>query len=324
MKLSSPTPAKWKLVLAFAAIYLFWGTSYLAIRYAVETIPPLFMMGIRHLAAGTVLFVWSRARERERVEGSQWPPAIIAGALFFLGCHGLLAWAEQHVASGLAGLLFATMPFWVVLLAWIRPGGRAPGKRVIFGLLLGLGGISLLVSPAELAGSGTADFVSAAALVLAALSWAGGTVYLQRARRPTSLALATAMQLLAGGGMLVAAGLLAGEGARLGAGSVSLASLLSLGFLIVFGSLTAFTVYNWLLRVSTLARVSTTGYVTPVVAVFIGWGMGSEPVNLRVLLATGIIVTAVAIIVTQRARPAGLARQESAIQPGEGILTREV
>lgn len=293
---------RWLVVAAFGAIYFFWGSAYLFIRFAIETIPPLLMSGAQHVAAGALLYAWAHRRGSAPPERFHWMAAAITGALMILIGVGGLAWGEQRVASGLAALLIATDALWIVVLDWLSGGSARPGKAVWAGMLFGIAGIALLAAPGEIAGGGQVDVTGAAVLLLASFSWAAGSIYSRRARLPASLHLTTAMQMLLGGAMQIVAGLALGEWARLEISRVSLLSLLSLGYLVVFGSVLGFTAYIWLLRVTTAARVSTYAYVNPIVAVFLGWAVASEPLNLRTLLAAAVIVTAVVLAITYRER----------------------
>lgn len=285
-----------KLVAAFAAIYLIWGSTYLGIRFAIETIPPLLMMGARNFLAGVLLYAWMRTRGAAPPDRRHWAAALATGALLFLADHGLLAWAEQRVPSGLAALLSATLPFSMVLIA------RAAGKesklagRVIGGLCIGLAGVALLVGPDALFHGGPTDIVGCSAILLGTIAWSAGSVYGRVARLPESPALSAGMQMIAGGGALLGAGLLFGEGARFHAAEVSARSLLSFGYLILFGSVVAFTAYIWLLGVASPARVATYAYVNPVVALLLGWALAGEPIGARTWVAAAVILAGVALV----------------------------
>jgi drug/metabolite transporter (DMT)-like permease len=298
-KLLPAKPPRWRVVTAFAAVYLIWGSTYLAIRIAIETMPPFLMAGVRFLIAGALLYAWIRWRGTPRPARSHWLAATLVGGLLLLGGNGGVVWAEQRVPSGLTALLIATVPLWMVLLNWLRPGGVKPSNGVISGLTLGFIGITLLVGPGELAGGNHVDSLGAAVLIFASLLWAAGSLYSRRAQLPTSPLLATAMEMLAGGALLLTAGLLAGEWTRFAPSALSLRSWLALSYLIVFGALIGFTAYIWLLRVSTPARASTYAYVNPVVAILLGWAFAGEPLTARTLLAAAIIVAAVVVITMQ-------------------------
>jgi drug/metabolite transporter (DMT)-like permease len=295
--LSSPA----QIVLGFAAIYLIWGSTYLGIRYAVETIPPLLMMGVRHFVAGALVYAWVRLRGTPAPNLTQWGYAVIAGVFLFLGGHGVLAWAEQKVPSGLAALLCATLPLWTVLLARMDRSEGKLGIRAWAGLLLGFAGVALLIGPSAL--GRRLDLLAAGAVLSSALLWAVGTSYTRAVRMPTSTVLSAAMQMVSGGAMLLIIGVLTGEAAQIQVAAITLRSLLSLAYLIVFGSIIAFTVYIWLLTVSPPSRISTYAYVNPVVAVLLGWAVAGEALGVRTLAATAIILAGVALVSTRRKQP---------------------
>lgn len=292
------SPSQLKVGAAFAAVYLIWGSTYLAIRFAIETMPPLFMAGVRYLIAGAVLYAWMRLRGTPPAARYHWVSAAIVGGLLLLGGNGGVVWAEQRVPSGLTALMITTVPLWMALLSWFRPNGLRPSRVVAVGLLVGFAGVALLVGPGELAGGSHIDLLGATVLILAALSWAAGSLYSRHARFPHSALLATAMEMLAGGALLLLAGSVAGEWARLDLEAVSLKSTLAFIYLIVFGSLVGFSAYIWLLRVTTPARVSTYAYVNPVVAVFLGWALAGEPLTPRTGIAAAIIIGAVVLLTT--------------------------
>ncbi|HLH06975.1 MAG TPA: EamA family transporter [Terriglobales bacterium] len=290
--ISKPNPVTF--LLAFAAIYLVWGSTFLAIRFAVKTLPPLVMMGTRHLIGGGILLGWMLRRKDARPEPRLWLAAIFSGAFCFLGCHGLLAWAELRVPSGLAALLAATLPIWMVLLARARGHENELTPKVLVGIALGLSGVAILV-PFSVRGSGRAEFVSAMAIVAGEVLWAVGAIYSRGVKTRTPLTSFAAMQMVAGGAMLFALGLLFGEGSRVHLADFTPLAVVSLLFLIFFGSLLTFTAYTWLLQVSSPAVVSTHSYVNPVVAVFLGWTLAGEKVTARTMLGAGIILASVAL-----------------------------
>lgn len=295
-------PAPLAVAAAFAAIYLIWGSTYLGIRVAIETIPPFLMAGTRFLVPGAVLYAWARWRGAARPSGAQWRAAATIGALLLLGGNGGVTWAEQRVPSGVTCLLITTVPIWMVVLESLRPGGSPPHRRVLVGTALGFAGLAILLGPEQILGGGRIDFVGAGVLVLASLSWSVGSLASRRAELPASAALATAMEMLAGGALLAALGIATGEPARLDPRAVTGRSAAALAYLSVFGSLVALSAYIWLLKVSTPARVSTYAYVNPVVAVLLGAAVAGEPLTPRVGLAAMVILAAVALVVTSRAR----------------------
>jgi len=304
-----------QVLLGFAAIYLIWGSTYLGIRYAVETIPPLLMMGVRHFVAGAVVYGWVRRRGTPAPDLKQWGFAAIAGVFLFLGGHGVLAWAEQRVPSGLAALLCATLPLWTVLLSRIDRSEGKLGLRAWLGLLLGFAGVAVLIGPGTLGQH--LDLFAAGGALSSALFWAMGTSYTRAVRMPTSTALSAAMQMVSGGAMLLVSGLLAGEAARVHLAALTMKSVLSLAYLIVFGSIIAFTVYVWLLTVSSPSRISTYAYVNPVVAVLLGWALAGEQLGVRTLAATAIILAAVALVNTRRKRAAEVRQMPAIEEPCE-------
>jgi len=297
----TPPFARWSVLLAFAAIYLIWSSTYLAIRFAIETLPPYVMTGTRFLTAGALMYAWTRLRGAPPPTPIQWRSAALIGALMLLGGMGSVAWAEQRITSGMAALLVTTMPFWIVLLDWARGGGR-PGGRVVFGLLLGFGGVAVLLGPGELFGGPATDLTGAGAVLGAAVCWAAGSLYSRGAELPRSPFLGVGMEMLAGGVLLLAVATLRGEWDGLAPDAVSLASLLAWGYLTVFGSLIAFTAYIWLLKVVPAARVATYAYVNPLLAVLLGWALAGEPLTSQTLIAAPAIVGAVVLINTARQR----------------------
>ncbi|OZC02711.1 EamA family transporter [Rubricoccus marinus] len=286
---------------AFAALYIIWGSTYLGIRFAIETMPPFTMAGIRFLAAGAMLYGWSRARGAAAPSRPQWRTAVVVGALLLLGGNGGVTWAEQRIPSGVAALLIASTPMWMVILDWLRPGGTRPGWAVELGLLVGLVGMFLLVGPSSLGGQ-TVDGLGALAVGGAALSWAIGSIYQRRAPKADSTLLNVGMQMLAGGTLLLVFGLALGE--RLSPEAVSLKSGLSLAYLVFIGAIVGYSAYVWLLKVSTAAKASTYAYVNPIVAVLLGWALAGEPLGPRVIASGVTVVLAVALITTAKAVPA--------------------
>jgi drug/metabolite transporter (DMT)-like permease len=293
-----------RLIAAFAAVYVIWGSTYLAIRFAVQTLPPLLMASARFVIAGLIVLLWARFRDGEpwprRIE---WRIGLISGALLLLGGNGGVSWAEQRVPSGIAALLVAVVPVFMVLLEWLRPGGTRPRAAVFVGVGLGLAGLVLLVGPGALRGGG-GDVVGPLVLVLASLSWAAGSLYTKFTPSSASGTMATGAQMLAGGLALLAAAIVAGEPAQLDLAHVSTSSLVSFLYLLTFGSLIGFTAYVYLLAHTTAAKAATYAYVNPVVAVLLGWAIGHEAVTSRTVLAAAVILAGVAIItITRDTRP---------------------
>jgi drug/metabolite transporter (DMT)-like permease len=286
-------PSRMQLVAGFAAIYVLWGSTYLGIRFAVETIPPFLMAGTRHLVAGAILYAFARRRGAAPPSLRNWKAAAGIGALLLLGGNGLVSWAEQRVASGPAALIVASVPIWMVLLSAAQEHRRPPAA-VLGGLALALAGIALLVLPNG--GGRAVELLPAGALLIAALSWSVGSLWSRRAPLPKSTLLATAMEALAGGAALWIAGLAGGEGASLHVSAITARSALALAYLIVAGSILGFSAYVWLLTVSTPDRVSTYAFVNPIVAVTLGVLLAGERLTPRIALASAVIVGAVALI----------------------------
>lgn len=294
-----PTTAR--LVLAFGAVYLIWGSTYLAIRFAIEGIPPFLMAGVRFLVAGAILYGWFRGRGEAAPGPRQWRAAAIAGGLLLLGGNGLLSWAEQHVPSGIAALLVATVPLWMVWLAGRGVHGVRTGARELGGLVSGLLGVGLLLvpSPEALANVGTDPrgfLLGASAVLVGSFLWAAGSVYSRRAPLPPRPLYATGVTMLAGGALLLAVGVARGELGALDPAAVTPRSVLALLYLVVLGSLVAFSAYTWLLRVAAPALVGTYAYVNPVVAVLLGWALAGEPLDARTAIGASIVLASVAVV----------------------------
>lgn len=288
--------SKAQLIAAFAATWLIWGSTYLGIRFAIETMPPFLMAGSRFLIAGGIILVWARWRTGERTSPAQWRSAAIIGTLLLMGGNGAVTWAEQRVPSGVAALMVAITPCLIVLLDWLRPRGTRPTGQTVAGLVLGLAGVALLIGPDSLLGGGRIDPLGAAVLFAGSLSWSSGSIYARHAPAPRAPLLFTGMQMLCGGTVLTLAGLLAGEAGRVDLAGISLKSFLSFAYLIVFGAIVGYTAYIWLMRVTTPARATTYAYVNPVVAVLLGWMFAGESLTGRMLVAAAVIIAGVALI----------------------------
>jgi drug/metabolite transporter (DMT)-like permease len=282
---------------SFFAVYVIWGSTYFAIRIGLESFPPLLLAGTRHIGAGVILYLLFR-KSGTRPTKVQWVTAAITGVLLLFGGNGGVCWAEQSVPSGITALLVATVTLWMVLVDWLRPGGRKPSARVLVGIVIGFAGLLILVGPAHLGNSGRVNLVGAVVLVLASLSWACGSLYSKHGSLPSSPLLGAGMQALCGGTALWIVGLLAGEGARFHLASVTPRAWLAAAYLVVFGSCIGFSAYLYILKKSTAARVATYAFVNPIVALLIGWGFGAEGLSGRTLLAGAIILTAVVLVIT--------------------------
>jgi len=289
-----------QIVAAFASIYLIWGSTYLAIRYAVETIPPFLMGGIRFLVSGGMLYLWARTRGAPRPTRLHWRNAVIAGGFLLLGGNGAVVWAEQFVPSGLTALLVSILPFWLVIIEWVRPPRRRPSGAVLVGLVLGFIGIIVLVGPSDIRGHGIVSPLGALVLILGSLSWAIGSFWSRDAELPESGLLTTGMEMLGGGALLLIVGALTGEFSHFDIHGISNASAIGLLYLITFGSLLGFTSYIWLLDKVSPARLGTYAYINPIVAVLLGWAIAGEKLSLRTGVAAAIVICAVALITTAR------------------------
>ena len=287
--------------LALGSVYVIWGSTYLAIAVAIRTLPPLLMAAIRFLIAGGLLYAFAiRRGDRggDRPTGRQWLGALVIGGLLLLGGNGGVVWAEQHVPSGIAALLIALVPLWMALVDRLVNGQRL-ARQAIVGLVVGFGGLVLLVGGP----GGRFNLAGIFVLLGASLSWAIGSIYQRAVRFPARALVGIAMEMLGGGLLLGVAGIVAGELGQLHLARVSSESLVGLAYLIVFGSWIGFSAYLWLLRVAPVSLVGTYAYVNPVVAVFLGWWILSEPITLRTVGAAAVILAGVALIVTARAIP---------------------
>lgn len=289
------SPRRGQVAAAFMLVYVLWGSTYLGIRFAIETLPPFLMAGTRHLTAGALLYTWNRLRGAPPPSCREWLAAGVIGALLLFGGNGLVTWSEQRVPSGVAALIVASVPLWMALIDGLQQR-RIPAARVLAGVALGLGGLALLIAPGGREAE-RVDSLGAAALVLAALSWVGGSLLSRRIRFSSATSLVTALEMIAGGVLLELAGVARGEPSQVHLREASVRSLLAFGYLVIFGSLVAFSAYMWLLKVSTPARVSTYAYVNPVVAVLLGWAFAGESLTARIGLSALVIVGAVALII---------------------------
>ena len=294
---------KFRIAVAMLAIYLVWGSTYLAIRFAVETIPPFIMAGTRYLLPGLLLMVWRRLAGDPAPTRRQWLSGAIVGLFLLLGGNGLVSWAEQRVESGIAALIIGTVPIWMVIFDAVLTRIR-PRWQVIMGLLTGFGGIIFLIGPESLFGQHPRyDLLGIGVLVLAAFLWAIGSIYSRDADLPRSPLLGTSIEMLAGSVGLYIASLLTGEWKTFNVGAVSQQSVLGLLYLIVLGTLVGFVAYTWLLRNAPISLVSTYAYVNPLVAILLGNWLVQEPLNWEVALAAAIIIGSVVLINSFRRKP---------------------
>ena len=282
-------------LLSYAAIYVIWGSTFLAIRLAIDSIPPLLMMGARCVAAGALLVLWAAVRG-ERTGWVAWRHAAIAGVLMFACTYGGLAWAEERIASGVAALLVATVPLWMTVFKW---AGRrfTPSRGTIAGLALGFGGVALLVWRGL---SPSMALIPAAVILLGEITWAAGALYARPPRLPDNVALNAGMPLLTGGVALVAASYGTHELQHFNPHAVSMVSLAALLYLIIFGSIVAFSAYAWLMQVAPASRVSTHAYVNPLIAVALGGAVGGEPFTPAIAASSLVIAAGVAVVLAAK------------------------
>jgi drug/metabolite transporter (DMT)-like permease len=298
------SPSRPALIAAFATIYLVWGSTYLGIRVAMETIPLFAMAGSRFVIAGTLLFTWVRLRGARAPTARQWAINVVIGTFLLLGGNGLVVWAEQFIPSGLTALLIGIGPLFIVLTEWAWPGGTRPTALTAAALLLGFAGVTWLAAPWENAGAGGLHIPGVVALLLACVFWAIGSIYSRHAKHGADPLVASSLQMLGGGTALLVAAWLHGDFTRLDFAHISARSWGAFTYLVGIGSLVGFSTFVWLMKNCPPARVATYAYVNPIVAVFLGWIFLGEPITSRTLVAAAIIVAAVAIITIQKNPPA--------------------
>ena len=284
------------IVAAFAAIYLIWGSTYLAIRLGVATVPPFLMAGVRFLVAGLAFMAWAKYRRAARPTARDWLTTGIIGVLMATGGNGLVTWAMQTVQSGLAALLVSMVPFWVVMVDWLKPQGRRPTTRVVVGLVLGFTGVALLINPGDV-GMREIDAFGALTIVLASMLWASGSIYSRHAPQPTSQALSSGMQMFGGGVVLLGLSAATGEVAQLEWASVSNTALAGWVYVTVLGSV-AYGSYLWLLKASTPTKAATYAYVNPVIALILGYLVADESLSPRTIGCSALVVLAVLMVVS--------------------------
>jgi drug/metabolite transporter (DMT)-like permease len=298
---AAPTPTRLKLALAFAAIYVIWGSTYLAIRFAVDTLPPFLMAGMRFITAGGILFAITARGRLRGVGWRQWGAATIVGACMFLGGNGLLSWAEQGIDSGVAALVIASIPVWLMVLEWLS-GGRRPTPRAVLGVVIGMVGVAILVLPGQRSAEVRGGPLEFGALIAASISWSIGSLYMRRAPLPSHSGLTTSMQMLGGGFAVMLVAIALGEWGEVDLGSVSRASWLSVAYLVVFGSLVALSAYTYAIRNTAPVYVGTYAFVNPVIAVLLGVLLAGETLNALVVAAGVTIVVGVALVMIPQRR----------------------
>jgi drug/metabolite transporter (DMT)-like permease len=288
---------KFKIWTALLLVYVIWGSTYLGIRYAVETIPPFLMAGTRFLVAGTVFYIWRRSVGDPAPTRGQWLRAAIVGVLLLVGGNGLVSFAEKNVASGVAALIVGSAPLWMTAMEALRPGGVRPNWLGILGLTVGFAGIVLLVGPSIFGGNQTNSHPAGIIILLfAALFWSMGSIYSRSADLPSSSLLSTSMEMLAGGIGLYLVGTFTGEWGQLVLANVTPRSWLGLVFLTLFGSMVGFTAYAWLMRNASVSLAATYAYVNPLIAILLGGLLAQETLNMHILLAALVIIGSVVLI----------------------------
>ena len=297
--MTSQQHSKLKILAAFIAVYFVWGTTYLAIKYAIETIPPFLMMGMRSLLAGTVLYTWGRLRGDANVVRKELPSLILIGSLFFLIGHGVLAWAQQTVPSGVAALLIASEPIIIALFEPLFTREGRVGKRTVLGMLIGISGIAVLVMPQGLDFE-NANLLGSFGILIGACSWASGAIYSRVAKLPRSPLITGGLQLLFGGVLLILMSFILGEWSDFNFSQVIVRSWLGLAYLVVFGSIITFSAYTWLLTVTSATRISTHTFINPVVAVIVGWAFGGEALTREMLVAAVLIIISVYLVLFRK------------------------
>jgi drug/metabolite transporter (DMT)-like permease len=308
------------LLAAFAAVYLVWGSTFLAIRIGDESFPPLLVAGIRHLTFGLIAFPIILWKTKARPTWADWRSTTVTGFLLLAVGNGGVCLAEERVPSGIAALLVATVSLWMVIIDWLRPSGTRPVPRVIAGLVLGFAGLALLVGPKELGGSDLIDPVGVAILGVGSFAWACGSIYAKHGKMPSSPLLGSAMQSITGGAILWIIGGFTGEIGALHLATVSTRSWIAITYLICFGSMIGFSSYLYILKHSTATRVATYAFVNPIVALFLGWLLLHEAITLRTILASAVILAAVLLVITAPHRaPAKAAApsRDKAMEPAE-------
>ena len=307
-------PASWKILLAFAIIYLVWGSTYLAIRVGVREMPPFLMAGMRFTAAGLALYGWMRLSGVPSPTWIEWRGATILGALVFLMDYACVFWAEQRVPSGVTAVIMASIPVCITLLEIIFLRTQRLTVRLSLGLLVGLGGVAVLMDPTSSLGEAPLDRWGAVALLVGCCAWSIGTVVSRRLVLPNSKPMSAAAQMLSGGVQLLILAAVSGEVSHFRPQDISRVAWFSLIYLIIAGSIVAYTAYVWLLHYESPTKVGTYAYVNPVVAVIVGASIGGEVIGKRTLLGMALILVSVVAITTMKARlPSGA----SVAQEGE-------
>jgi drug/metabolite transporter (DMT)-like permease len=290
-------PFQAKLVIAFFLIYFIWGSTYLAIRYAIETIPPFLMAGVRFTTAGTLLYTFMRLTGAANPSLQQWLNLWVVGTFLFLGGNGLVVWAEQYITSGLAALLVSTLPLWLIMLDLLWAGGPPPTVKGLAGISLGIIGTVVLIDPVKI--TATDIYIPGALVVIfGSMLWATGSIYSKKFTQPDSIFMSAACQMFGGGLSLLLVSLVLGEWFAFQPVGISLVSFAAFSYLMVFGSIVAISSYVWLLKNASAASVSTYAFVNPTVAIFLGWLIAGEEINAHIIFGAAIILAGVILVIS--------------------------
>ena len=314
----SAHPPRWKTLVAFAIIYLVWGSTFYAIRVGVHEVPPLLLAAARFTIAGAALFIWAVAQDERLPSRREWAATAIVALLIFVVDYGILFWAEERVPSGTAAVILATIPAFMALSEISLLRTERLTLRLGSGLLIGLGGVVVLVDPAPGLGGAPVYTLGAAGLLVSAMAWSGASVLSKRLPMPASKVMSAAAQMLVGGLMLCIVAAAAGEERGFHPAAVSGGAWIALAYLIVAGSIVGFTAYTWLIHHQSPTKVGTYAYVNPVVAVVVGHFLGDEVLNLRTVLGTVLVLLSVIVITTRREKSAGAAPAVARAAPASG------
>jgi drug/metabolite transporter (DMT)-like permease len=314
------SPKKFWIIVAFAALYIVWGSTYLGIRFAIETIPPFLMAGTRFFLAGVIMFGIARTQTTLRSTWKEWRGSLIVGACLLLGGNGGVTLSEKYIDSGLAAVIVATVPIYIALLGWLS--GRLPRPRAVvwLGLAGGFLGVAILLAPAlQFYSSGGAHpAIGMSILLVSSFIWSAGSLYSSAAKSSTPPFVAAAQQMVCGGALLMLAGTATGETRQFHPSAMSMLSLGAFIYLVLIGAIVGFTAYIWLLRHCNPAKVATYAYVNPIVAVLLGSAFAHEILTVRTLLAAILIIGSVALVITaQQLKPKAAPPIAAAIAPAE-------
>jgi drug/metabolite transporter (DMT)-like permease len=320
MPAPAPAPRKSAIVLAFAALYLIWGSTYLAILLAIRSIPPLLMAGTRFVLAGFILYFAARLGGAVRSKPGDWRTALIVGACLLLGGNGGVTLAEQYVPSGLAALLVATVPLYIALLSWLFGMAERPGLVKVLGLAGGFVGVAVLIGPALRFSANSESphaWIGMSILLCSSLIWSAGSLYSRHAQQAGSPFLAAGQQMLCGGCLLIIAGLATGELRQFDPRQISMVSLGAFVYLVLIGGIIGYVSYAWLLRHCDPAKVATYAYVNPIVAILLGTMFAGETLTLRTLLGAGLIIGSVAVVIMAQQMKAKVSASPVIIEPAD-------